>query len=389
MSTLYNIAGTTYKSFTIGGGTTIHCGNGLPDIAFGRPGDMYVQMNYVDDSGAILGPCGKIYVKVMEEDGVSFSWQLASSTALSFDTPVINGNFDTESRTLKISNQHALIPSTTTTTSTPEDDWNDSTTHNSYGVVRFATETEATNGDKNYLAITPVQLKTSVDAEKERAEGIEADLQDQIDTINIKHSIVDMVGTKADLDSYDTTKLNDKDAIEVLVDETQGGATTVYRWHKDTSTWEYIGETNAYYTIAQMDALLDDKADDNKVLHLAGAETVTGNKTFNGTVTLKSTTTATTQAKTDNSTKVATTAFVKTAVSDLGTLKQDKISVSESTVGKFLTNDGSSVVWSNPTLSSVEDVDITNPSQGQSLVYNETTQKFENGTPIAATIKYW
>ena len=44
---------------------------------------------------------------------------------------------------------------------------------------------------------------------------------------------------------------------------------------------------------------------------LSGTQTITGNKTFSGTVALGSSATATTQATSDNSTAVATTAFVK------------------------------------------------------------------------------
>lgn len=44
---------------------------------------------------------------------------------------------------------------------------------------------------------------------------------------------------------------------------------------------------------------------------LSGTQTITGNKTFSGTVALGSNATATTQATSDNSTAVATTAFVK------------------------------------------------------------------------------
>ena len=52
-------------------------------------------------------------------------------------------------------------------------------------------------------------------------------------------------------------------------------------------------------------------AADSAVVHLADTETITGNKTFSGTVDLGSSATATTPASTDNSTNVATTAYVK------------------------------------------------------------------------------
>ena len=49
----------------------------------------------------------------------------------------------------------------------------------------------------------------------------------------------------------------------------------------------------------------------NTLVHLAGAETITGNKTFSGTVSLGSSATATTPTVTSNNTTVATTKFVK------------------------------------------------------------------------------
>ena len=50
---------------------------------------------------------------------------------------------------------------------------------------------------------------------------------------------------------------------------------------------------------------------DSKVVHLTGTETITGNKTFSGTSNFTGTTTAITQPTNDDSTNVATTAFVK------------------------------------------------------------------------------
>lgn len=55
---------------------------------------------------------------------------------------------------------------------------------------------------------------------------------------------------------------------------------------------------------------------DNSIVHKANTETISGNKTFTGTVSLGSNVTATTPAATDNDTSVATTAFVKTVVAN-------------------------------------------------------------------------
>lgn len=68
-----------------------------------------------------------------------------------------------------------------------------------------------------------------------------ADLQEQIDDLKNSPDVVDIVDTYADLQAYDTSHLGDKDIIRVLTDETHGGASSYYRWDKQTETWTYIG----------------------------------------------------------------------------------------------------------------------------------------------------
>lgn len=67
-------------------------------------------------------------------------------------------------------------------------------------------------------------------------------------------------------------------------------------------------------------SLFSAKANNDSVVHLAGAETVTGNKTFSGNVALGSNATATTQATSSNSTAVATTAFVNAKLQQVASL---------------------------------------------------------------------
>lgn len=66
-------------------------------------------------------------------------------------------------------------------------------------------------------------------------------LQDEIDEIKNSPDVVDIVDTYADLQAYDTSHLGDKDIIRVLADETHDGASSYYRWDKQTETWIYIG----------------------------------------------------------------------------------------------------------------------------------------------------
>ena len=64
---------------------------------------------------------------------------------------------------------------------------------------------------------------------------------------------------------------------------------------------------------------VNDPAKSTNVVHRSGTETITGDKTFNGNVSLGSGATATTPASGDNSTKVATTAFVNNYVTGAST----------------------------------------------------------------------
>ena len=89
----------------------------------------------------------------------------------------------------------------------------------------------------------------------------------------IKPSVKGVVGTFADLATYDIDKLQEKDVIYVLADETHDGYTSYYRW--DGTNFNYIGSLSPYYTPAQVDNLLDDRQDK--------LESTVNIKTINGT----------------------------------------------------------------------------------------------------------
>ena len=67
-------------------------------------------------------------------------------------------------------------------------------------------------------------------------------LQKQIDTINAGKDVAGVVGTKAELNSYDTSKLTDGDVIKVLADETLNNAIVYYRW--TNSSWVLVGQVS-------------------------------------------------------------------------------------------------------------------------------------------------
>lgn len=102
---------------------------------------------------------------------------------------------------------------------------------------------------------TKTETDTQIGYETDAREIADAGLQEQIDAIVASSDVVDIVGTYAALQAYDTSKLHDNDIIKVLTDETRDDATTYYRWDADTSTWSYIGAEGPFYTKAETDAI--------------------------------------------------------------------------------------------------------------------------------------
>lgn len=102
---------------------------------------------------------------------------------------------------------------------------------------------------------TKSETDTQIGYETTAREIADSGLQEQIDAIVASSDVVDIVGTYAALQAYDTSKLHDNDIIKVLDDETRDDATTYYRWDADTSTWSYIGAEGPFYTKAESDAI--------------------------------------------------------------------------------------------------------------------------------------
>ena len=102
------------------------------------------------------------------------------------------------------------------------------------------------SSDGTFVRIASMEeLQRLITAERDARIAADNDLQGQIDDIRENTDVVDIVGSYAALQAYDTSKLNNNDIVKVLVDETHDDASTYYRWHKTTSTWEYIGEQPA------------------------------------------------------------------------------------------------------------------------------------------------
>ena len=112
--------------------------------------------------------------------------------------------------------------------------------------------------------IVPVIDNSSADnlaANKGYVDAKNASLQEQIKTIKAGEDVADVVGTKAELNSYDTSKLTDRAVIKVLADETLNNAVVYYRL--TNSSWVLVGQVSHYVQI---------KNDGNKVYIHNGKE---------------------------------------------------------------------------------------------------------------------
>lgn len=99
-------------------------------------------------------------------------------------------------------------------------------------------------------------LQQDLETETENRTSADNHLQEQIDVIEATQNIVDIVGTKADLDRYDTRNLKDGAKIQVLDDETQNHASTIYQFNKNTvpnPSFGLVGTFGSYYTKAETD----------------------------------------------------------------------------------------------------------------------------------------
>lgn len=98
------------------------------------------------------------------------------------------------------------------------------------------------------------ETDTLIATEAETRDAADLDLQGQIDAISSASDVVDVVGTYAELQSYDTSKLSDNDIIKVLTDETHDDAISYYRWNDASDVFTYIGSQGPFYTKSETDA---------------------------------------------------------------------------------------------------------------------------------------
>lgn len=123
------------------------------------------------------------------------------------------------------------------------------------------------------------KVADDLETETEDRKAADQEIWTEIETIEASSDVVDVVGTYAELEAYDTSKLHANDLIKVLQDETRDDAITYYRWNG--SAFTYVGAEGPYYTASETDALLDDKQD--KLIAGSNIQIASDGKTISAT----------------------------------------------------------------------------------------------------------
>lgn len=118
------------------------------------------------------------------------------------------------------------------------------------------------NAEKNARIQKDTQLETAINTKASQSDlqaeinartQSDNNLQNQIDAISAASDVKDIVGTHAELESYDTSTLGENDIVKVLKDETHDNAATLYRWVN--GAFVLIGSEGPYYTKGEAETL--------------------------------------------------------------------------------------------------------------------------------------
>lgn len=131
--------------------------------------------------------------------------------------------------------------------------------------VDYWTEEDIQELEEDILAIHNADetaheyIRGLISSEEISRQTADLNLQSQIDAITSASDVVDVVGTYAELQAYDTQHLKANDIIKVLVDETKNNAISYYRWILADEEFAYIGSQGPFYTKAESDIKFEDK----------------------------------------------------------------------------------------------------------------------------------
>lgn len=188
------------------------------------------------------------------------------------------------------------------------------------------------------------RLDGRIDTETDARSAADQEIWTEIEAIEAASDVVDVVGTYAELEDYDTSALKDNDIIKVLQDETHDDAVAYCRWDSSTEAFAFVGVEGPYYTASETDTLLAGKQD--KLIAGSNIQIAADGKTISATGTTYSAGTNV-QISADNvisatdTTYSAFTGATSSAAGVSGLVPAPTVSDSD----KFLKGDGT---WSTP-----------------------------------------
>lgn len=210
------------------------------------------------------------------------------------------------------------------------------------------------------------------------------EIKQDIEDLKGATDCADVVGTKAELDAYDTSSLTDQAIIKVLQDESQNDAQTYYRYSASSDSFTLIGELGPFYTKDESDELLAGKVDKYSGASQVYGTDVNGNQvtytlskySLSNTVTLRDNNGQINVAQTPTTDYHATS---KKYVDDADSGKVDKVS-------------SASKVYGTDSSSNQTTYDISTNATANTVAYRAGSGTLTVGTPTsnyhATTKKY-
>ena len=194
-----------------------------------------------------------------------------------------------------------------------------------------AVENRVINDELTRIESLTITNSSNIILETSNRQTADSNLQQQIDAITAASDVTDIVGTHAQLESYDTSTLANNSIIKVLQDETQNNETTYYRWviTNNVGAWVLIGEEGPYYTKSQADEMFVPQTRTINGIGLSNNITLTKSNIGLGNV--------------DNTSDVNKP--ISTATQNALNNKQDLLPSQSGQNGKFLTTNGTSLSW--------------------------------------------
>lgn len=342
MATIYNMAGTTSKTFQLGNGSTLICGSASPANEIGHPGDIYIQL-YKELSNVDLAekisdipsnpsvndlfkwagtttqtykegfyykwngssweeawngndPLGRVWYK--ERARVDNNWveRWSFIKTYSFDNDIIHA-IETGDLTNDFLISLESADNSSVVSSTKQNDYEKN--RSAYGVTRFAlnSETYANNsGVDKFIVETPAQIKADIEVEKTRAQGIEQSLQNQIGTLSELTTPVtnNLVGAANSLQEQITTLASRTDVVDIVgtyqdlqnYDTTKLNDNDIIKVLNDsthanaTSYYRWNKTTSTWSFVGSVESYYTTVESDSLFVHKTGDETITGTKFF-------------------------------------------------------------------------------------------------------------